>query len=165
MNKQDEKGYILSTQEEIDGLKGVIIHLQEQLGHTLPSVHPYIQKLKELKQQRIEEVVKDEDNYNLLSLLIEIDTRMDTMMRYCERLQPVKLDTERNDEQFEYNGDYYTENDTPITVDITDEEEFIKGHKLFRLLDPELDELLIVDDQTSRSLLQELGGVIKSLEK
>lgn len=102
---------------------------------------------------------------DLLTLLHEVNDRMYKMMEYCERLQPVKLDTERNDEQFEYNGDYYKSDDTPITVDLDITDEMYSETKLFRLLDPELDEHKIFDDQTGRSILKDLRKVIRSLEK
>ena len=87
------------------------------------------------------------DNVNLLKLLNEIHERMYSMMEYCERLQPVKLHNL----------------DSGGTIDITAEEEFIKGHKLFRLVDE--DEMTNYDDQTSRSILEDLRKVINSLEK
>ena len=101
----------------------------------------------------------------LLTLLNETHERMYSMMEWCEKLQPVKLDTERNDEQFEYNGDYYKGDDTPITVDLDITDEMYSETKLFRLLDPELDEHKIFDDQTGRSILKALRKVIRSLEK
>ena len=102
---------------------------------------------------------------DLLTLLHEVNDRMYKMMEYCERLQPVKLDTERNDEQFEYNGDYYKSDDTRITVDLDITDEMYSETILFRLLDPELDEHKIFDDQTGRSILKDLRKVIRSLEK
>ena len=95
----------------------------------------------------------------LLTLLNETHERMYSMMEWCEKLQPVKLDTERNDEQFEYNGDYYKGDDTPIIIDLTDEEE-MKITKLFRI-----DDEIVDEDQTSRSILKDLRKVIRSLEK
>jgi len=66
------------------------------------------------------------------------------MMLFCERLQPVKLDITISSTR---------------TVDLTDEKE-IELTKLFRVDDEMVDE-----DQNSRSILKDLGEVIKSLEK
>tara|TARA_R110000823_G_scaffold38649_1_gene103918 strand:+ start:651 stop:1016 length:366 start_codon:yes stop_codon:yes gene_type:complete len=91
------------------------------------------------------------DNVNLLSLLTEIHERMYSMMEYCERLQPVELETDNP----------HTEDQYTSIVNITDEEEMMKT-KLFRLVDK--DEMTNFDDQTSRSILKDLRKVIKSLE-
>tara|TARA_R110000751_G_scaffold194258_5_gene299690 strand:- start:116 stop:421 length:306 start_codon:yes stop_codon:yes gene_type:complete len=90
--------------------------------------------------------------FHLLSLLKEVHERMYPMMEYCERLQPVKL-IEDEVKQITY------------FEDLTDEEDKTIKTTLFRLLDPELDEHLTFDDQTSRSILKDLRKVIKSLEK
>ena len=82
-----------------------------------------------------------EINDDLKHLLIEIHERMYSMMEYCERLQPVKLDLE----------DHF-----PTTVDLTDVEEMIKT-KLFRLDDEMVDE-----DQTTRSILKDLRKYINN---
>lgn len=99
------------------------------------------------------------ENTDLLFLLEETHEQMMKMVTWLERLQPVKLDVKRNTEQFEYNGDYYTGDDTPITVDITDVEEMVKT-KLFRLNDEMVDE-----DQTSRSILKDLRKYISHLKE
>ena len=92
---------------------------------------------------------------NLLSLLIEIHERMYSMMEYCERLQPVRLDM---DETLSlYNEDWKVG-----TINVTNEEDMIKT-KLLRLVDK--DDMTNYDDQTSRSILKDLRKVIKSLEK
>ena len=95
------------------------------------------------------------DNVNLLKLLNEIHERMYSMMEYCERLQPVRLDM---DETLSlYNEDWKVG-----TINVTNEEDMIKT-KLFRLVDK--DDMTNYDDQTSRSILKDLRKVIKSLEK
>ena len=95
------------------------------------------------------------DNVNLLKLLNEIHERMYSMMEYCERLQPVRLDM---DETLSlYNEDWKVG-----TINVTNEEDMIKT-KLFRLIDK--DDMTNYDDQTSRSILKDLRKVIKSLEK
>ena len=95
------------------------------------------------------------DNVNLLKLLNEIHERMYSMMEYCERLQPVRLDM---DETLSlYNEDWKVG-----TINVTNEEDMIKT-KLFRLVDK--DDMTNYDDQTSRSILKDLRKVIKSLKK
>ena len=95
------------------------------------------------------------DNVNLLKLLNEIHERMYSMMEYCERLQPVRLDM---DETLSlYNEDWKVG-----TINVTNEEDMIKT-KLFRLVYK--DDMTNYDDQTSRSILKDLRKVIKSLEK
>ena len=85
-------------------------------------------------------------------LLTEIYERFFPMMEHCERLQPVKLETDNP----------HTEDQDTYIVNITDEEEMMKT-KLFRLVElPE--ETTVYDDQTSRSILKDLRKVIKSLE-
>ena len=87
----------------------------------------------------------------LLTLLHEIHERMYSMMDYCERIQPIKLE------------ETYTQVDGDINhkkyVDITEEEEMMKT-KLFRYANE-----MVYEDQTSRSILKDLRKVIKSLEK
>ena len=95
----------------------------------------------------------------MIGVVNETHERMYQMMEWLERLQPVKLDVERNTEQFEYNGDYYKGDDTPIIIDLTDEEE-MKITKLFRI-----DDELVDEDQTSRSILKDLRKVIKFLQQ
>jgi hypothetical protein len=95
-------------------------------------------------------------------LLTEIYERFFPMMEHCERLQPVKLDSEEDPNYINHNWDNDLVPTYPITVDITDEEEMMKT-KLFRLVElPE--ETTVYDDQTSRSILKDLRKVIKSLE-
>tara|TARA_R110000803_G_scaffold23388_3_gene57495 strand:- start:703 stop:1092 length:390 start_codon:yes stop_codon:yes gene_type:complete len=81
-------------------------------------------------------------------LLTEIYERFFPMMEYCERLQPVEVETDNPGTE-----DHYTS-----IVNITDEEEMMKT-KLFRL-----DDVMVHEDQTSRSILKDLRKVIKSLE-
>jgi hypothetical protein len=95
--------------------------------------------------------INKHQNMYLHHLLLEVHERMYTMMEYCERLQPVKLNW----------LDYEMVDDKKPTIDITDEEEMMKT-KLFRLVDKE--EMTNFDDQTSRSILKDLRKVIKSLE-
>lgn len=87
----------------------------------------------------------------LLTLLHEIHERMYSMMEYCERIQPIKLE------------ETYTQVDGDINhkkwVDITKEEEMMNT-KLFRYANE-----MVYEDQTSRSILKDLRKVIKSLEK
>tara|TARA_R100001594_G_scaffold121327_1_gene157139 strand:+ start:1237 stop:1575 length:339 start_codon:yes stop_codon:yes gene_type:complete len=84
-----------------------------------------------------------EQNVNLLPLLKEIHERMYSMTEYCERLQPIHI----NDSNKEI-------------VDLT--HEMYDQTKLFRLRD--LKEMDDFNDQTSRSILEDLRKVIKSLE-
>ena len=94
----------------------------------------------------------NDDNVNLYHLLTEVYERFFPMMEHCERLQPVKLETDNP----------HTEDQDTYIVNITDEEEMMKT-KLFRLVElPE--ETTVYDDQTSRSILKDLRKVIKSLE-
>ena len=58
---QDTKGYKLSIQQQIDGLMKTIIHLQEQLGHTLPLEHPFCKKLSELHVQQVIEMSEKQE--------------------------------------------------------------------------------------------------------
>jgi len=81
----------------------------------------------------------------LLTLLHELHEKMYPMMEFCERLQPVKLET--------------NDNNQTTTVDLTDEEEMMIT-KLFRL-----DDEMVNEDQTGRSILKDLRRVIGSLEK
>ena len=87
----------------------------------------------------------------LLTLLHEIHERMYSMMEYCERIQPIKLE------------ETYTQVDGDINhkkwVDITKEEEMMNT-KLFRYANE-----MVYEDQTSRSILKDLRKVNKSLEK
>jgi|TARA_R110000744_G_scaffold68352_1_gene139051 galactose-1-phosphate uridylyltransferase len=48
MIKQDQKGYVLTSEEQIKGLENLISHLETKTGNTLPNTHPYKMKLKEL---------------------------------------------------------------------------------------------------------------------
>jgi len=96
--------------------------------------------------------INKHQNMYLHHLLLEVHERMYTMMEYCERLQPVEVETDNPGTE-----DHYTS-----IVDITDEEEMMKT-KLFRLVDK--DEMTNYDDQTSRSILKDLRKVIKSLKK
>jgi|21_taG_2_1085346.scaffolds.fasta_scaffold00791_20 hypothetical protein len=99
------------------------------------------------------EIIKHQNMY-LYQLLTEVHERMYKMMEYCERLQPSKL---------EFSVDY-DNNQELGTVDLTEDHEMYHDTKLFRLLDPELDKHLTLDDQTSRSILKDLRKVINSLE-
>jgi len=107
-----------------------------------------VNDLKETRERR--SMSKSKNDKELHFLLTEVHERMYPMMEYCERLTPVKLDIGKDKV-------------SPITVDITDEEEMMIT-KLFRLVElPE--EMTSYDDQTSRSILKDLRKVIKSLEE
>jgi|TARA_R100000030_G_scaffold82453_2_gene65276 hypothetical protein len=80
---------------------------------------------------------------DLLFLLEETHEQMMKMVTWLERLQPVKLD------MFE----------EPVTVDVTDVEEMMKT-KLFRL-----DNEMVDEDQTSRSILKDLRKYINHLKE
>ena len=97
----------------------------------------------------LKEEIKQSDDDKLCYLLNEVHERMYPMMEYCERLQPVKVNSDSSDK---YKG----------TIDLTDEDEMMMT-KLFRLVDK--DEMTNYDDQTGRSILKDLRKVIKSLEK
>ena len=88
---------------------------------------------------------------DLLFLLEETHEQMMKMVTWLERLQPVKLDVETNTE--------WTPVDTPTTVDVTDVEEMMKT-KLFRL-----DNEMVDEDQTSRSILKDLRKYINHLKE
>lgn len=104
-------------------------------------------QIDDLTSENVDLKVKICDNdVQLHHLLTEVHERMYPMMEYCERLQPIKFDTE-----IEY------------FVDLTDEENKTIKTNLFRLVDK--DEMTNYDDQTSRSILKDLRKVINSLEK
>ena len=105
-----------------------------------------IHDLKETRAKR--SMSKSKNDKELHFLLTEVHERMYPMMEYCERLQPVKVNSESSDK---YKG----------TIDLTDEDEMMMT-KLFRLVDKE--EMTNYDDQTTRSILKDLRKVIKSLE-
>ena len=105
--------------------------------------------IDDLTSENVDLKVKICDNdVQLHFLLTEVHERMYPMMEYCERLQPVKVNSESSDK---YKG----------TIDLTDEDEMMMT-KLFRLVDKE--EMTNYDDQTTRSILKDLRKVIKSLE-
>ena len=109
-----------------------------------------IHDLKETRAKR--SMSKSKNDKELHFLLTEVHERMYPMMEYCERLTPVKLETDNP----------HTEDQYTFIVNITDEEEMMKT-KLFRLVDKE--EMTSYDDQTSRSILKDLRKTIKFLEK
>ena len=41
---------MVSTNEQINGLIDVILHLEDKLGHQLPEEHPLVKKLFELQE-------------------------------------------------------------------------------------------------------------------
>jgi|TARA_R110002012_G_scaffold261716_2_gene443685 hypothetical protein len=92
---------------------------------------------------------KEEYQLQLLSLLKETNERLMTMIVFCERLQPVKL-------KFSIDYDNYQELGT---VDLTDEAEMMKT-KLFRL-----DDEMFKEDQTGRSICEDLRKNIRHLEE
>jgi len=98
---------------------------------------------------------KEQETHNLLELLKETHERFYTMMLFCERLQPVKLDSEEDPHYVNHNWDNDIVPTYPITVDLTDEEEMMKT-KLFRVEDEMVDE-----DQTTRSILKDVRGYIR----
>tara|TARA_R110002020_G_scaffold441498_1_gene652371 strand:+ start:34 stop:552 length:519 start_codon:yes stop_codon:yes gene_type:complete len=155
---------ITKLTQQIDKLISDNVDLKEQLKTKDDLLTMSELSKKELKSEnvnlkesiiRIKEM-KEKSKFNdkeLHFLLNEVHERMYPMMEWCERLKPVKLDIDPESELVK----------TPITVDITDEEE-MKITKLFRLVElPE--EMTSYDDQTSRSILKDLRKVIKSLEK
>tara|TARA_R100000005_G_C4873639_1_gene128833 strand:+ start:317 stop:604 length:288 start_codon:yes stop_codon:yes gene_type:complete len=85
---------------------------------------------------------ENRNDYELLFLLKETNERLMTMISWCEKLQPVKL------------GDKIGE-----LIDLTDDEE-IRLTKLFRVDDEMVDE-----DQTGRSICKDLRKVIRHLEE
>ena len=106
-------------------------------------------QLDDLTSENVDLTVKICDrDVQLHHLLTEVHDRMYPMMEYCERLQPVKMET----------SNPYTEDQYTSIVNITDEEEMMKT-ELFRLT-----EEMVNEDQTSRSILKDLRKVIKSLE-
>jgi hypothetical protein len=45
MSKQDQKGYVLTIEEQIKGLEHLIAHLILKTGNTLPMEHPYMKQM------------------------------------------------------------------------------------------------------------------------
>ena len=127
--------------KQIDDLTSDNVDLQEKYQNKI------IDERKVLNQ--VGDLTKNDEN--LFHLLHEVHETMCNMMTWCERLQPVKLDVDGHPDK--------TEGHYPIIVDLTDEEEMMMT-KLFRL-----DDEMINEDQTSRSILKDLRKVIKSLEK
>ena len=135
-----------------------ITKLTKQLDNLTSDSVDLKEKLNEFKLNPSDTRFKDkpfnnDDNVNLLKLLNEIHERMYKIMEYCERLQPVKLGM---------NEDWKVGTVDISRINLTDKEEMLKT-KLFRLQD--LDEMTNFDDQTTRSILEDLRKVIKYLEK
>ena len=137
---------ITKLTKQLDNLTSNNVDLKEQMSDMLK----HREELKELKYmyQQTDSELKSDDGH-LLELLKEIHERMYPMMEYCERLQPVKVNSDSSDK---YKG----------TIDLTDEDEMMMT-KLFRLVDK--DEMTNYDDQTSRSILKDLRKVIKHLNR
>ena len=80
------------------------------------------------------------------------------MTSWLERLQPVKLDVEELPDQVVLDPNILPT--YPITVDLDRKDEMYNKTNLFRL-----DNEMIDEDQTSRSILKDLRKVIKHLEQ
>tara|TARA_R110000824_G_scaffold14863_2_gene62934 strand:+ start:1287 stop:1772 length:486 start_codon:yes stop_codon:yes gene_type:complete len=138
LKERKQLNTIIDLTKQVDNLTSDNVDLKEQL-----KTKDDLLTMSELSKKDLKE-----NDHNLLSLLTEVNERMYPMMEYCERLQPVKVNSESSDK---YKG----------TIDLTDEDEMMMT-KLFRLVDKE--EMTNYDDQTTRSILKDLRKVIKSLE-
>ena len=101
---------------------------------------------------------KTNTDFELVTLLNEIHEQMMTMTSWLERLQPVKLDVEELPDQIVLDPNILPT--YPITVDLDRKDEMYNKTNLFRL-----DNEMIDEDQTSRSILKDLRKVIKHLEQ
>tara|TARA_Y100001938_G_scaffold85070_1_gene116825 strand:+ start:470 stop:787 length:318 start_codon:yes stop_codon:yes gene_type:complete len=101
---------------------------------------------------------KTNTDFELVTLLNEIHEQMMMMTSWLERLQPVKLDVEELPDQVVLDPNILPT--YPITVDLDRKDEMYNKTNLFRL-----DNEMIDEDQTSRSILKDLRKVIKHLEQ
>ena len=101
---------------------------------------------------------QEQETHKLLSLLKETHEQMMMMTSWLERLQPVKLDVEELPDQVVLDPNILPT--YPITVDLDRKDEMYNKTNLFRL-----DNEMIDEDQTSRSILKDLRKVIKHLEQ
>ena len=101
---------------------------------------------------------KQDTNIDLLHLLHETHEQMMMMTSWLERLQPIKLDVEELPDQVVLDPNILPT--YPITVDLDRKDEMYNKTNLFRL-----DNEMIDENQTSRSILKDLRKVIKHLEQ
>jgi cysteinyl-tRNA synthetase len=137
---------------------------RQRLSSSQRQVMSLEQRVKELEEEIVRLTIeqgkqREQTPMYMLQTLEETHERMYEITEYCERLQPIKLDSITETD--------ITGNDTnciyPTTVDISNEEMWTEKTNLFRL--KSIDEMSDFDDQTSRSILKDLRKVIKFLQQ
>ena len=91
-------------------------------------------------------------NIDLLHLLHETHDQMSLMMTWLEMLQPIEINPVDISDGWAYHN--------KMIVDLKHDDEKYSNPKYFRINDE-----LVEEDQTSRSILKDLRKVIKHLEQ